>query len=241
MMKSKPLQIALLVLVIAGIWFWADATWNIGDKLSLEFLKESQADLVEAYEKNPATILAVYMGLYVVMAALSFPGAAIMTIAAGMIFGVVVGTLAVSFASTLGATLAFLVARTLLGDWVQERWGDSLETINRGVEREGAFYLFSLRVVPAVPFFLVNLLMALTSIRTITFAWVSQVGMLAGTATYVFAGTQLGSISSVQDILSWKLLLAFALLGLFPIAAKKGLEHIRDRKGLSPEVEEDGV
>ena len=162
--------------------------------------------------------------------ALSLPGAALMTLAAGAIFGLGWGLLIVSFASSVGATLAFLVSRHLLRDSIQNRYGKSLKSINQGVERDGAFYLFALRLVPAFPFFLINLVMGLTPLKTWTFYWVSQLGMLAGTAVYVNAGTQLAQIQSLGDVASPGLLGAFALLGIFPIIAKKLIDGLRARK-----------
>jgi uncharacterized membrane protein YdjX (TVP38/TMEM64 family) len=155
-----------------------------------------------------------------------------MTLAGGALVGLAWGLLLVSFASTMGATLAFLVARYLLKDTVQNRFGERLKAINQGVEREGGFYLFTLRLVPAFPFFLINLLMGLTPIRAWTFYWVSQVGMFAGTAVYVNAGTQLGQLDSLSGILTPSLLISFTLLGLFPLVAKKGLALIRSRRAL---------
>src|SRR5262245_43813995 len=148
-----------------------------------------------------------------------------MTLAGGAIFGLLWGTVIVSFASTIGATLAFLASRFLLRDWVQAKFGDKLKPINDGVEREGASYLFALRLVPAFPFFVINLVMGLTPIKTLTFYWVSQVGMLAGTIAYVYSGTQLG-----QFKLSFRLVAAFVILGLFPIVAKKTLAAVKARK-----------
>jgi pyruvate/2-oxoglutarate dehydrogenase complex dihydrolipoamide dehydrogenase (E3) component/uncharacterized membrane protein YdjX (TVP38/TMEM64 family) len=166
----------------------------------------------------------------VVVTALSLPGAAVMTVAAGALFGLLQGTLLVSFASTIGATLAFLVSRYLLRDAVQQRFGSRLAAINRGIERDGAFYLFTLRLVPAFPFFLINLLMGLTPIKAWTFYWVSQIGMLAGTLVYVNAGTQIAQLESLSGILSPDLLISFALLGLFPLLAKKVTGLIQRRR-----------
>jgi len=167
----------------------------------------------------------VFFLVYVAVTGLSLPGAAVMTLIAGAIFGLLWGTVIVSFASTLGATLAFLASRFLLREWVQGKFGDKLKPINDGVAREGAFYLFALRLVPAFPFFVINLVMGLTPIRTWTFYWVSQIGMLAGTIAYVYAGTQLGEFR-----ISVGLLVAFAILGIFPLAAKKALDAIKARR-----------
>src|SRR5690606_14396448 len=193
-------------------------------------LKQGQAEFVALYEAHPMSVLGAYFAAYVVMAALSLPGAAIMTIAAGTLFGLLTGLLLVSFASSIGATLAFLVSRFLLRDAVQNRFGDRLGAINRGVERDGAFYLFTLRLVPVFPFFLINLLMGLTPLRARTFYWVSQLGMLAGTAVYVNAGTQIGRIESLGDIVSPGLLASFALLGVFPLIARFVIERMRRKR-----------
>jgi uncharacterized membrane protein YdjX (TVP38/TMEM64 family) len=167
---------------------------------------------------------------YVAVTGLSLPGAAVMTLAGGAVFGLFWGLLLVSFASSLGATLAFLASRFLLRDWVQQRFGDRLRAINAGIEKEGGFYLFTLRLVPVFPFFVINLLMGLTPIKTRTFYWVSQIGMLAGTLVYVNAGTQLARIDSLAGILSPALLGSFVLLGLFPLLAKKIVDAVAARK-----------
>ncbi len=172
----------------------------------------------------------LFFVLYIAVAALSLPGAAVLTLAAGALFGLVWGVVLVSFASSIGATLAFLVARFILRDSVQKRFGDRLQAINKGIEQEGAFYLFTLRLVPIFPFFLINLLMGLTPIRTLTFYWISQVGMLAGTVVYVNAGTQLAQIESIGGILSPGLVLSFAALGIFPLIGKKVVDWLKKRR-----------
>ncbi len=192
---------------------------------TLDFFKAQQAAIDAYYRAHPLQTAAIYFLVYVVVTGLSLPGAAVMTLAGGAIFGLLWGTVIVSFASTIGATLAFLASRFLLRDWVQEKFGDKLKPINEGVAREGAFYLFALRLVPAFPFVAINLVMGLTPIRTWTYLWVSQVGMLAGTIAYVYAGTQLGEFR-----LSIGLLVAFTILGLFPLVAKKLLDAIKARR-----------
>ncbi len=192
---------------------------------TLDFFKVQQAAIDAYYRAHPLQTAAIYFLVYVVVTGLSLPGAAVMTLAGGAIFGLLWGTVIVSFASTIGATLAFLASRFLLRDWVQEKFGDKLKPINDGVAREGAFYLFALRLVPAFPFVAINLVMGLTPIRTGTYLWVSQVGMLAGTIAYVYAGTQLGEFR-----LSIGLLVAFTILGLFPLVAKKLLDAIKARR-----------
>ena len=224
-MKGKKIAIAgaLLVAIGAGWYFTRDY-------LSFAAIKEGQAQLQEYYAANQALMLAAYFCVYVIAIALSLPGAALMTLAAGALFGFVVGSILVSFASTIGATLAFLVVRYLVGDAVQKRYADQLEKFNTKFDQEGAFYLFALRLIPVVPFFLINILMALTRIRATTFYWVSQLGMLAGTLVYVNAGTQLAKIDSAAGILSPALLASFALLGLVPLVAKKVVGVMRARR-----------
>jgi len=164
--------------------------------------------------------------------ALSLPGAAVLTLASGLIFGLQVGTLLSSFASTMGAGLAFLATRYFLKDWVQSKFGSKIDSINEGVKKEGAYYLFTLRLMPVFPFFLVNLLMGLTPIKFWTYYWVSQIAMLPGTAIYVNAGTQISEIESPKDILSPALILSFVLLGLFPLVIKKAIGFINRKKNV---------
>jgi pyruvate/2-oxoglutarate dehydrogenase complex dihydrolipoamide dehydrogenase (E3) component/uncharacterized membrane protein YdjX (TVP38/TMEM64 family) len=187
---------------------------------TFDALRQAQSDLAQFKTESPWLLAGGYFIIYVLVAALSLPGAAIVTLAGGAIFGLVEGTILASFASTIGGTLAFLSSRFVLRDTVQARFGTYLKPINDGVAKDGAFYLFTLRLVPLFPFFVINLVMGLTPIRTFTFYWVSQIGMLAGTAVYVNAGTQLGNLTSAAGILSPGLLLSFALLGIFPLLAK---------------------
>lgn len=195
--------------------------FDLGQYLSLDYLKASQAKFLKLYLENRFLVVAAYMGIYIVVTALSLPGAAVLTLAGGGLFGLVIGTVAVSIASTIGATLACMVSRFLLREWVQGKFGDRLATINNGIEKEGAFYLFSLRLVPIFPFFVINLVMGLTRMRLFTFFWVSQIGMLAGTIVYVNAGKELAKIESLSGIMSPGLLISFVILGIFPIAVKK--------------------
>ncbi|GAB4360891.1 MAG: bifunctional TVP38/TMEM64 family protein/FAD-dependent oxidoreductase [Gammaproteobacteria bacterium] len=227
-MSTKKVGVALLIIALVVSFF----VFDLGQYFTLEFFK-AQRETIDAYfNDHPWQVVAVYFLIYVVVTGLSLPGATIMTLAGGAIFGLLWGTIIISFASTIGATLAFLVSRFLLRDWVQNRFGDSLRTINREMERDGAFYLFTLRLVPAFPFFIINLVMGLTPIRTATFYWVSQVGMLAGTIVYVNAGTQIAKIESAAGLLSPTLLGSFALLGLFPLVARKIIEKVQARKAL---------
>jgi len=203
---------------------------DLGRFLTLDALKSSQASFAAWYDAAPLVVIGAYFLVYVAVTALSLPGAAVMTLAGGALFGLGIGTLVVSFASSLGATLAFLVSRFLLRDWVQRRFGDRFAAVNAGMAKDGAFYLFTLRLVPLFPFFVINLVMGLTPIKVRTFYWVSQVGMLAGTLVYVNAGTQLARLDSLAGILSPALIGSFALLGVFPLLAKKLVGAIQTRK-----------
>jgi uncharacterized membrane protein YdjX (TVP38/TMEM64 family) len=211
-----------IVLIVAGAvaaFFYFD----LGTYLNLTYLKEVHADAVAYAAKNALVSTLGFFVFYVLVTALSLPGAAIMTLAAGAVFGLAWGMLMVSFASSLGATLAMLISRTLLRDWVQNRFACQLAAVNEGFRKDGGFYLFSLRMVPLFPFFIINLVMGLTRVSTWQFYWVSQVGMLAGTFVFVFAGTQLAAVSSLGDVLSPGLIVALSLLGLFPLIARKGI------------------
>ncbi len=221
-------QIVLLLLLALAIG--AFVALDLGRYLSFEQLKASQASFDQLYAQQPLTVAAVYFGVYVLATALSIPGAVIITLGGGAVFGLWQGLLLVSFASTLGATLAFLASRFVLREWVEARFGQRLADINAGVDKEGAFYLFTLRLIPVVPFFLINLLMGLTRMKTWTYYWVSQLGMLAGTAVYVNAGTQLAQLDSVRGILSPALLGSFVLLGIFPLLARRVVAAVQKRK-----------
>jgi len=232
--KKKILLVGVIAALI-GLFFWLD----LGRFLSLEALQAGQQELDAFVSENFLLSLGGFFLVYVAVTALSIPGAAVMTLAAGAVFGLVTGTLLVSFASSLGATLAFLLSRFLLQEYVENKFGPTAERINKGVETEGGYYLFTLRLVPLFPFFVINLAMGLTRMKTLTFYWVSQLGMLAGTLVYVNAGTQLARIESTGDILSPALIGSFVLLGVFPLLAKKALEllrHVRDNKESTPQV-----
>jgi uncharacterized membrane protein YdjX (TVP38/TMEM64 family) len=170
------------------------------------------------------------MAIYILVTALSLPGAAVMTLAGGALFGLLTGSLVVSFASTIGATLACFASRFLLRDWVQARFGEKLKAVNEGIEKEGAFYLFTLRLIPIFPFFVINLVMGLTKMPLMKYYWVSQIGMLPATVVYVNAGRELSKIESLSGILSPRLLISFALLGLFPLVAKRLIVAYRSRR-----------
>jgi pyruvate/2-oxoglutarate dehydrogenase complex dihydrolipoamide dehydrogenase (E3) component/uncharacterized membrane protein YdjX (TVP38/TMEM64 family) len=219
-----------LLLLLLALAIGAFVALDLGRYLSFEQLKASQASFAQLHADQPFTVAAVYFLVYVLATALSIPGAVVITLAGGAIFGLWQGLLIVSFASTVGATLAFLASRFLLRDWVEARFGQRLADINAGVNREGGFYLFTLRLIPVVPFFLINLLMGLTRMKVWTYYWVSQLGMLAGTAVYVNAGTQLAQLDSLQGILSPALLGSFVLLGLFPLIARRIVAAVQKRK-----------
>ena len=223
------LRRVVLIAVLFGAAF-AFYSFDLGRYLSLDFFKGQQAAIETWRAAQPAKAALLYFLAYVAVTGLSLPGAAAMTLAGGAIFGLLWGTVLVSFASAAGATLAFLVSRFLLRDWVQQQFGERLRALDAGIEREGGFYLFTLRLVPVFPFFVINLLMGLTAIRTRIFYWVSQVGMLLGTVVYVNAGTQLAKLQSLSGILSPAIVASFALLGIFPLVAKKFTEHLRTRK-----------
>ena len=222
-------QITLLVTVILLVA--AFFLFDLGRYFNLEYLKQQQAVMDAFHERQPLTTAFYYFLLYIVITGLSLPGAAILTLAGGAIFGLLWGTVIVSFASTIGATLAFLFSRYLFRDAIQGRFADKLTAINRGMAEEGAFYLFTLRLVPIFPFFIINLVMGLTPIRALTFFLVSQAGMLAGTIVYVNAGTQIAKIEQLKDIASPGLILSFVLLGIFPLLAKKAVDYLKRRQG----------
>ncbi len=227
-MNHRKILLVLTLVVLIYSFF----AFDIAQYLSLDFIKSQQAAIEGYYQTHPLFTAFAFFGLYIAVTALSLPGAVIMTLAGGAIFGLLWGFIIVSFASTIGATLAFLVSRFLLRDTVQSRFGDHLSAINQGIEKEGAFYLFTLRLVPVFPFFIINLSMGLTPIRTSTFYLVSQLGMLAGTLVFVNAGTQLAKIDSLQGILSPGLIFSFILLGIFPWIAKKIVSLTKARKAL---------
>jgi pyruvate/2-oxoglutarate dehydrogenase complex dihydrolipoamide dehydrogenase (E3) component/uncharacterized membrane protein YdjX (TVP38/TMEM64 family) len=224
--KTKKVVLVAVVLILVALFF--QQGWY--EYFNLDSIKAQQARFAQAYAESPSKIIAGFLVVYIAMAALSIPGASFLTLLGGALFGWVNGTIIVSIASTIGATLAFLGSRFLLRDWVQSKFGNKLAAINQGIDKEGGFYLFTLRLVPVFPFFAVNLLMGLTKIKTLTYAWVSQLGMLPATIVYVLAGTELSKISSLKGIASPGLLGAFAALGLFPLIAKKMLDLIKANK-----------
>ena len=225
-MNLKKIVLLILVAALITLFF----VFDLHQLFSLEYFKQHQADFMASFEQNPLLTGGSFFLIYVLVTALSLPGAAVMTLAAGALFGFGWGLVLVSFASSIGATLAFLCSRFLFRQALEQRFGSQLQSINAGIERDGAFYLFTLRLVPIFPFFVINLVMGLTHLRTLTFYWVSQVGMLAGTMVYVNAGTQLGQIESLSGILSPELIASFCLLGIFPLLAKRLIATIKARQ-----------
>lgn len=228
-MNKKQIVVLLLLAAAVGCWFLLD----VGALLNLSRLQQELGELQAFRTDKPLLSGLIYLGLYVIVTGLSLPGAAVMTLAGGALFGFWYALLLVSFASSIGATLACLVSRVLLRDWVQGRFERQLQSLNAGFARDGAFYLFTLRLVPVFPFFVINLVMGVMPISLWRFYWVSQLGMLAGTAVYVNAGTQLAQLEQLQGIISPALLLSFALLGLFPLLARLLVDRLRTRRALA--------
>lgn len=227
-MQKRKLFIAIISVAAIAAFVYFD----LHEQINLAWLKAQRDSLLSFYQQHKLLTIVVYLCIYIGLS--STPVAAILTLAGGAIFGLLVGTVVISIASTLGATLAFILSRFFFRDFVQNRFAKQLLTINKGVERDGAFYLFALRLVPAFPFFAINLIMGLTRMRVWTFMWISQIGMLPGTIVYVLAGTQLAEVNSVSDIFTAKLIAAFALLGLFPLVMRKLLSSINAGKIYRP-------
>lgn len=224
-MKKKILIILLVILAFGAFKFF-----GLNQYFTLEYIKENQNVFAKFYAENTVLTSLVYFVIYIISTALSIPGATVLTLLGGAIFGLGYGLLLISFASSIGATLAFLLSRTLLRETVEKKFASKIKKLNQGVEKEGAFYLFTLRLVPIFPFFLINLGMGLTRLKTVTFYAVSQLGMLPGTAVYVNAGVQLSQIDSLKGIISFDVLGSFVLLGVFPIIGKKFVEFLNARK-----------
>jgi len=225
MVITKTKLIAIIAFLVVLFFFFG---WD--DYFTLANLQVQQASILSYYADHPALTLLAYGFIYIVVTGLSLPGATILTLLGGALFGLLWGTVIVSIASTIGATLAFFTARFLFREDLELKFAKQLNTINQGIEKEGGYYLFTLRLVPLFPFVAINLIMGLTKMPTTTFFWVSQVGMLAGTLVYVNAGTQLATIKSLSDITSPWLIVSFILLGIFPLAAKKFVEYRRDHE-----------
>ena len=227
--KNKQVKIMLLIAfftIVVALFF----VFDLQKYLTLEYLKSSKAFFISSYENNPILVLGSYFLFYIVITAFSLPGAVWMTLGGGAFFGLFAGTVIVSFASSIGATLAMLISRFLLRDWVQSHFEKQMQIINAGINKDGGFYLFTLRLVPAVPFFVINLGIGLTPLRAGTFYWVSQLGMLPGTLVYINAGSELGKIHSLGEILSPTLIASFVLLGIFPLLVKKMLAFIEKKR-----------
>jgi uncharacterized membrane protein YdjX (TVP38/TMEM64 family) len=229
MIRSRIAKVLLIAFVAVAIFVFF--RFDLGRLLSLDHLKANQALMQIYLETHPLEVTSVYFFSYILMAALSLPGAAIMTLAGGVLFGLAQGALIVSFASTIGATIAFLASRYLFRDLIRKRFQELMRKVDDGMEREGPLYLLSLRLIPVFPFFAVNLMMGLTRIRVPTYFAVSQLGMLPATLIYVNAGTQLAQVTSLGGILNAKLILSFALLGIFPLIAKRAIESLRKKRG----------
>ena len=227
-MDQNKIKIGLLIVIVLAII--AFFFYDIQQYTTLDYIKAKQQNILEYYKQNFFFVLVLFIFLYVLVTTLSLPVATFLTLVGGALFGFSSGLIIVSFASTIGATLAFLMARFLAQNYVQKNFKNQLSKINKKFKSEGSFYLFALRLVPVVPFFIINVVMGLMTIKTWTFYWVSQLGMLPGTIVYVYAGTQLAQIETFSDITSPSMLIAFALLGLFPLIAKNFIQFIRKDK-----------
>ncbi|NQY43525.1 MAG: FAD-dependent oxidoreductase [Legionellales bacterium] len=230
----KKILLTIIILILICLFF----IYDLSDYLSFTYLKGRHLEFSDYYLDNPIFIIGVFFSIYVLISSLSLPGAAVLTVLAGTIFDLITGVIIVSFASTIGATIAFLIAKYILHDYMQKKYSHKLANINEGIKKEGSYYLFALRLVPIMPFFIINILMGLTPIKVRTFFLISQIGMLPGTILYVFVGTTIADITTVNDILSWQIILAFSLLGLFPVITKRVLSwfksYLKLRKYIKP-------
>lgn len=226
----KKILPKIILLGGIGILIYYFFHYDLSQYLTLDFIKQNKINFQQFYSQNQLMTLIIFFSLYVLTTGLSLPGAAVLTLAAGALFGLTIGTLIVSFASTMGATLAFLSSRFLLRNYVEQKFKKYIDPINAGIIKDGAFYLFTLRLIPLFPFFVINLVMGITKIKIWTYFFISQIGMLAGTIVYVNAGLQLGNINSLGSILSFNLMGSFALLGLFPLVAKKIVSILKNKK-----------
>jgi uncharacterized membrane protein YdjX (TVP38/TMEM64 family) len=232
-MKAKTIKKIIIAVILISL-ISAFFIFDLKQYLTFTYLKESRETLVALFEEHTILFIGAYFIVYVLATALSLPGASPLTIAGGWVMGFWVATLVVSFASTMGATLACFFSRLLLRDWVQNKIGYRIKKVNEGIEKEGAFYLFTLRLIPLFPFWMINLAMGLTKMPLKRYYWVSQIGMLPGTMVYVNAGKELGKIDSPAGILSPSLLISFALIGIFPIVVKKLVGWYRSRREKIP-------
>lgn len=229
-MQAGTAKRLAIVAVIGGL-IASYFIFDLGQYFSLEYIKESRASFQQMYAEHTFAVIAGYFLLYVTVTALALPAATIISLVGGAMFGLFTGVIVISFASTIGATLAFLLSRYLLRDYVQSKFGDKLERINEGIEKEGAFYLFTLRLIPIFPFFAINTAIALTPMRIFTYYWVSQVGMFPATVVYVNAGKELGQIDSLSGLVSPSLIISFAIIGIFPLVMKKLLGWYKAKRG----------
>lgn len=229
MKRSLLNKLALLILILMVIV--AFRFLHLDQYLTLAHMKEARQEYIVLYQEHKAMVIAAYMVIYILTTSLSLPGAVVLTLAGGTLFGLVTGTIVVSFASTIGATLACVVSRFFLRDWVEEKFSDKIGKVNEGIKNEGAFYLFTLRLIPVFPFWLINLVMGVTKIRLVTFYWISQIGMFPATVVYVNAGKELTKLDSLKGIISPELIGSFALLGIFPLTAKRIIAFYRKKKG----------
>lgn len=234
MRKSSMKKVAIVIVVIGLLALFK--ILHLDQYLTLSYIKASQNKFAFLYGEHRALVIAAYMLIYILVTSLSLPGAAVLTIAGGALFGFWIGMFVVSFASTIGATLACSVSRFLLRDWVQSRFADKIFRINNEIEKEGAFYLFTLRLIPIFPFWVINLVIGVTKIPLFTFYWISQAGMLPGTMVYIYAGKELAKIESLSGILSPGLIFSFILLGLFPITVKKLMAMYRSKTGKTTKI-----
>ncbi len=233
--QRKKLSLVKMTVLIVIVSAALIGYLKFGDVLSLEYLASKEEGLRELKQDNPVQVMGLSFAFYVAATGLSLPGAAVLTLVCGWFFGFAQGIILVSFASTAGATLAFLFSRFLLRDTIEAKFGEKLKGFNEALKREGAFYLFSLRLIPVVPFFVINLVMGLTPLRVSTFGWVSQIGMLPATAVFVYAGAQFPSLVTLAEkgtagILTPQLLAAFVVLGVFPILVKKVMARVKTGK-----------
>lgn len=219
-MSKNIVKKVVIVSVVIGL-IAVFKVFHLGQFLTLSYIKESQGNFATLYAEHQALVIAGYMMTYILVTSLSLPGAVVLTIAGGALFGLWTGALIVSFASTIGATLACFVARFLLRDWVESKFGNKIAKVNKGIESEGSFYLFTLRLIPVFPFWVINMVTGLTKMPLFNFYWVSQIGMIPGTIVFVNTGKELAKIDSLAGILSPGLIISFVLLGLFPITVKK--------------------
>jgi uncharacterized membrane protein YdjX (TVP38/TMEM64 family) len=231
-MTKNTINKIIIVAIIAAL-IAVFRIFDLQQYLTLSYIKESRERFALLYAMHRTSVIAVYMVIYILASTLSLPGAVILTLAGGALFGLWTGAIVVSFASVIGGTLACFVSRFILRDWVQKRLGDKLRAVNKGIEKEGPFYLFTLRLIPVFPFWLINLLMGLTKMPLRTFYWISQIGMFPATIVYVNAGRELAWRDSLSGIFSPGLILSFVLLGVFPIAARKLVAWYKSRKDTS--------